>query len=291
MKKSVLFMILLAGTVFSSLGRDFSAATRIDSIDREIAAARERLDLLDADYYKNQVWGRGRYTSIGFTLLGHTDALSLPREYTSFGLCFNQGTSYLFPEGKGFGAFIKVGLDVRWVDLELVSYDPAKRTPVFSGSEGLGGIGYEQFPSQLNIRRMSFTAGVCGIGPDIAIAPFSWANNRMSSIKINLYAHYQPAFGMCIYRATPVDAEGERMKRLRRGPYVSELGFVNIVDYGAKLHWSRIAVGVEFRHGYGRFEDKTYRWKPAEPFSLNGVDGARYRRTFSSTRFYLAYSF
>ncbi len=291
MKKWIFVFCFLWGAIPVALGRDMSNSARIDSLDREIAAARERLDLLDADYYNNQVWGRGRYSAIGFTLLGHTDALNLPREYTSMGFYLNQGTSYLFPQGKGFGAFIKVGVDVRWVDVELIGYDAAERIPVFSENSGLGGLGFEHYPSKLKIKRMSFMAGVCGVGPSVSIAPFSWANNRMASLKINLFAHYMPAFGMSIYRATPVDADGERMKRLKRGPYVCEPGFVNIIDYGAKIAWSRFAVGFEFRHAYGHFKDKTYRWKPADSFSLNGTGGDHYRRKFTSTRFFFAYSF
>lgn len=275
---------------FTAGARDFSVATKIDSLDRQIAAAREQLDVLDAEYYQNHVWGRGRYTSIGFTLLGNTDTQFRPKEYNSFGFFINQGTTYLFPRGKGFGSFIKLGFDARWVDLELVKYDAVKRELMFGADAQLPGNGITRYPRSLSMQRLSFLAGVCGIGPSVSIAPFSWSNNGMASIKINLYAHYQPAFGLCVYRGTPVDSEGERIKKLKRGPYVTEMGFVNIIDFGFRLQWSRFSAGVEYRRCFGRFPDATYRWKPAEAFLLNN-DGRHYRRTFASTRIALAYSF
>ena len=73
MNRFILCLIALLSAVSGVTARDFSVATRIDSIDRELAAARQQLAVLDADYYKNQVWGRGRYTSLGFILVGKTD--------------------------------------------------------------------------------------------------------------------------------------------------------------------------------------------------------------------------
>lgn len=289
MNRIILCLIVLLGAVSAVAARDFSVATRIDSIDRELAVARRQLAVLDEDYYKNQVWGRGRYTSIGFVLVGNTDNESLPREYTSFGVFFNQGTSYLFPHGRGFGSFIKVGIDARWVDVELTTYDRTTRDLTYS-SDVVSGTGFTRYPARILLRRMTLTGGLCGIGPVVSIAPFSWSNNGMSSIKLTAYAHYIPSYTFNFYRGTPADLSGERIKSLNRGPWVTEAAYVNMFDFGAKLQWSRFAVGVEGRHGWGHFPDRRYRLNPANPFYLNN-DGRRYRRTLITTRLTLSYSF
>lgn len=289
MNRIILCLIVLLGAVSAVAARDFSVATRIDSIDRELAVARQQLAVLDEDYYKNQVWGRGRYTSIGFVLVGNTDNESLPREYTSFGVFFNQGTSYLFPHGRGFGSFIKVGIDARWVDVELTTYDRTTRDLTYS-SDVVSGTGFTRYPARILMRRMTLTGGLCGIGPVVSIAPFSWSNNGMSSIKLTAYAHYIPSYTFNFYRGTPADLSGERIRSLNRGPWVTEAAYVNMFDFGAKLQWSRFAVGVEGRHGWGQFPDRRYRLNPANPFYLNN-DGRRYRRTLITTRFTLSYSF
>ena len=289
MNRLILCLIALLSVVAAGQARDFSAATRIDSIDRELSAARQQLAVLDADYYKNQVWGRGRYTSLGFVLVGNTDNESLPREFTSFGIFFNQGTAYLFPSGKGFGSFIKVGIDARWVDVELTTYDRTTRELTYS-SEVISGSGFTRYPARILMRRMTVTAGACGVGPVVSIAPFSWANNGMSSIKLTAYAHYIPSYTFNFYRGTPADLSGEPIKGLKKGPWAMEAGYVHMFDFGAKLQWKRISVGVEGRHGRGRFPDRLYRYKPADPFRLNN-DGSRYRRTFVAFRLTLSYAF
>lgn len=290
MKRFLLFLTALG--VFSVVfGRDFSAATRIDSLDRELAAARKQLAALDEDYYRNSVWGKGRYTSLGFSLLGNTDIGGMPRNYSSFGISLNQGTTYLWPDGAGFGAFIKVGLDVRWVDLELTWYDKWHQRLEFSSSGALEGSGLTKYPDALSMRRMSFLAGVCGVGPTVCIAPFSWTNNGMSSVKLQLYGHYLPTYGLMIYRGSPVDREGERLKNLERGPWVTSMGYVHGFDFGFKLRWQRFSAGVEYRWALGHFPAETYRWVPADSFHLTADPDGRYKRSFSSTRLQFSYSF
>lgn len=241
--KRIVFGLIFAAVAAVCFGRDFSTAARLDSIDRELNAARNQLEVLDRDYYENIVWGRGRYTALGFSLWGNTDTRSLPRYNTSFGLSFSQGTSYLFPKGRGLGSFIKPGLDVRWVDVELMTYDS-------------------------KMKRMSLLAGLCGIGPAVSIAPFSWTNNMMASFKIQIYGHYQPTFGLMAVRETAADRDdGDRIKRQKKESWSFESGYVHGIDFGVKLQWRRLAAGVEYRRGIG------------------------YRRTFSSTRLMIYYSF
>lgn len=241
--KRFVFGLIFAAMAAACFGRDFSTAARLDSIDRELNAARNQLEVLDRDYYENIVWGRGRYTALGFSLWGNTDTRSLPRYNTSFGVSFSQGTSYLFPKGRGFGSFIKPGLDVRWVDVELMTYDS-------------------------KMKRMSLLAGLCGIGPAVSIAPFSWTNNMMASFKIQIYGHYQPTFGLMAVRETAADRDdGDRIKRQKKESWGFKHGYVHGIDFGVKLQWRRLAAGVEYRRGIG------------------------YRRTFSSTRLMIYYSF
>lgn len=283
MERIFVFVCALAW-VFGASGRDFATATRLDSIDREIAAARSQLDALDAEHYERNVWGRGRYTSLGFVLLGNTENGVFPREYSSFGFFVNKGTTFLFPKGKGFGSFVKVGVDVRWVDLEVMRYDPVERPLTFSSAEAGGGQGLTRYPAKLSMRRVAFMAGALGVGPSVSIAPFSWSDNGLSSVKLNFYAHYQPTFGLCAYRGTPCDSHGERVKGLARGPWVNEMAYVHMFDFGLRLQWSRYAFGVEGRRARGRFPDETYRWRPADEFSLNCSGQGRYWRRFAGTR-------
>lgn len=293
--KRTLLTLLIALIAAAAWARDFTDATRLDSLDRELAAAREKLAVLDADYYRHSVWGLGRYSALSFSLLGNTDLNCLPRNYSSFGLALSQGTTYLWPQGAGFGIFIKLGLDVRWADLELTFYDKFHQRLQFSGTGSLDNhpsTGINRYPDALSMRRMSFIAGVCGLGPAIAIAPFSWTNNGMASVKIQLYGHYIPSFGLMIYRGTPVDRDGNRLKKLNRGPWTTSMGYVHAFDFGFKLRWRRFAAGIEYRWAIGHFPPETYRWAPAQPFPLPpDPTAARYRRSFSSTRLSLAYSF
>ncbi len=292
MKRNLLtLLIALIADVPAALGRDFSAATRIDSLDREISAARSQLAVLDSDYYRHAVWGRGRYTALSFSLLGNTDTDAFPRNYSSFGIALSQGTTYLWPQGAGFGSFLKIGLDMRWADLELTFYDKFHHQLQFpsDGSLQNPSSALTQYPDALSMRRMSFIAGACGPGLAVAIAPFSWANNSMASVKIQLYGHYIPSFGMIISQGSPVDRDSNRLKKLSRGPRTTSLAYVNAFDFGFKLRWARFAAGVEFRWAFANFPAQTYRWFPAEPFPLTPT--STHRRSFSSTRLSLAYSF
>lgn len=260
---------------------------RIDSIDRELSAARAELALLESERHQSEVWGRGRYTSFGMPMM-RTDNGAFPRLYSNWGLFINKGTEFRFPRGKGFGGFIKVGVDVRWFDLEFVRYHSTERPLTFSSSPStrFSGGGISVAPSYLKMRNLSLMAGAFGVGPTVSIAPLAWVDRGISSLKLTFYLLYQPCYVLNAYKGSPRMTDGSRTD-LPGGSTVYEHGFANLVDFGMKLEWSRFSLGVEGRRGSGRIKDRTYRWGDADPFYLNGTLGSRYQRKFAETRIYI----
>lgn len=291
MMKWMLFFMMFMGAVpvAGARSEDYSVATRIDSLDREIAAARRELDLLNSERHQFEVWGKGRYMNFGTMTMCRTENEMYPRQYCSFGLFANKGTSYLFPKAKGFGGFIKVGVDVRWVDVELVKYHSDNRDITFSGSTGAGKGVLSRYPSYLSMHYMNLTVGAFGVGPTVSIAPLAWVDKGISSLKLSLYVHYQPCYGLNVFRGVPYDTENRKMN-LKHGGAVYESGFVSLVDFGARLQWHNFGLGVEGRRGAGRFNDSRYKWQNSDAFYVNGA-GGRYRRKFAEARIYLSFRF
>lgn len=319
MKKIILSLLLMAaGIGMASAQYDYSSASRLDSIENALASANSRLAQLRADSVHDAVWRTGRYFNVGYAVAS-TSSEYYNSEKAKFGVFLNKGTSYLWPRKSPIGGMLKLGLDVRWIDAQFALYDKFAR-PVEARSEnydyGYSGWVSNMSPSEVTgsdggayyarFNHFSVLLGALGFGPTLTVAPLTFMDNAMSSLRLNLYFHYQPTFGLNFYDATnvyaapgvnPVDGEDRGESEL-----LFEGGYVNMFDWGFKLQWSNFGLGVECRWGSGKFNNSAfapYYWTGNSSFNgrtinVNGApDGEEgsYTRKFGETRIYLDFVF
>lgn len=283
MKKLFLSLFLAIGSLYCYSQDDNKA--RLDSINNEIEQTKAELARLSKESEIKGVWGRGRYLSAGLSLMNHTESNYHDRVYAKFGAFVNKGTSYLWPD-KAFGGFLKVGMDVRWFDLQVCKLNTETRDLEFRGETTNVREGLQSYPSYIKFHQWYFMAGALGVGPKISIAPFAWSNSRATQFKINLYALYQPTFGMMSYRGIACNYNGTDFKPDKNNHNAYSCGYVHMVNYGGTMMWKNFGAGVEVRWGKGTFHEKSYKWGDSESLYINSPHG-KYKRSFSSMRLFV----
>lgn len=279
------FFILMALAFVQCFSQD-DAQARLDSINQEIARTKAELAALGKQSEVKGVWGRGRYSSVGLSLMNHTESNYKDRLYAKFGAFANKGTSYLWPD-RAFGGFLKVGIDVRWIDLQVSKLNSETRDLEFRGeATPLLRNSIQSYPSYIKFHEWNFTVGALGIGPKVSIAPFAWSNSRATQFKINLYALYLPTFGMQAYRGIACNSDGSDFTPKGNNHNAYTYGYVNMVTYGGTLMWKNVGAGVEVRWGKGTFHEKPYSWGTSEPGYINSPHGT-YKRSFSGMRLFV----
>ncbi len=311
-------MLGLAGMGVASAQYDYSSAARLDSIENALSSANSRLAELRADSIHESVWRSGRYFNLGYSIAS-TAGEVYEAEKAKFGIFLNKGTSYLWPRKKPVGGVVKFGLDARWIDLQFAMYDKFAR-PVYSSGSGYtnnyqGWTSNMQQPSSststsdpnyLRFSHMSALVGLCGVGPTITVAPLSFMDNEAASLRLNVYFHYQPTFGVNFYSWNLVNAASASAavdaQKWGDGSHVEiEIGYINMMDFGFKLQWRIFGLGVEGRWGSGKMNNSTldpYGYNNGTSFYGQGVsmnkredtDGS-YTRKFAETRIYVDFVF
>lgn len=317
MKKIILSLLLLvAGIGMASAQYDYSSASRLDSIENALASANSRLAQLRADSVHQAVWRTGRYFNVGYAIAS-TSTDFYKAEKGKFGFFINKGTSYLWPRKSPIGGMLKLGLDVRWIDMQFTMYDKFTRT-VESRDYGYNNNYYgwisdmnpsvnenDRQPNYAKFSHMSALVGALGVGPTLTLAPLTFMDNAASSLRLNVYFHYQPTFGLNFYQGQPVYAAPGTAPvdgvDCGDSELAAEYGYVNMFDWGFKLQWSNFGLGMECRWGSGKFTNSSfypnnysYTTFNGRPINMNGApdgeDGS-YTRKFAETRIYLDFVF
>lgn len=207
----------------------------------------------------DDVWGRARYTNIGYSFAQTGDDIN-PVDKGQFGVSITKGRTFLFPN-KAVADIVKFGFDVNFTDISFAKYKKVTNLdPDFSEGEG-------SWFSDLG--KMSVMLGVAGIGPNVTVAPFARMDNAARYVKASVYFHYQPTFG--IYMAS-LDDDME-----------AAFAYCNMFQFGGKVTWKNWGLGVEGHWGSGKFK----RLEFDEGFGFGG----KIKRKFANTRLYLSLDF
>lgn len=183
--------------------------------------------------------------------------------HSKYGAMMRYEHSFIFPS-KPIGGVLKFGIDLNIPDITVAKYntDDKDRTDGWeSGAvDSNSPIG--------NLGMWTINLGV-GIGPAVHIAPFSHLSNYARYIKAKIYFHYKPTVSALVI-SEDGDTDGE-------------YAFCNMFDFGGKISFRRISVGVEGHWGNGKFEPVV------KVDDLMTTEKTKYK--FASTRVYLSLNF
>lgn len=226
-----------------------------------------------------KIWGQGRYTNIGYSFAS-TKAGGY-KDNGSFGISLTKGASYLFPS-KPVAGMLKFGFDINWFDISFAKYKSVNREmnpEDFFDSDFDDDYGYDygEEDFDINIGRMSLLVGALGIGPNVSIAPFSSFNNQARFLKASIYFHYQPTFGAYFVA--------------ENGDYEASYAYCNMFQFGGKITWKFIGLGVEGHWGSGKFKQLGFDEEAEDISGILSTSSNKITRTFSNTRVYISFRF
>ena len=295
MKKLALSLCLLAGASTIGFARDMAPATDqpVDSIamlQQQLNQISQRLDAEEQathDLQQKQkwdgIWSRGKYTQIsyGFSASAKQEGVKFNSAW-NFGL--TKGTSYFFPS-KPIAGLLKVGFDIRWVDISATKY---KKNVTVERSDASWSdfaddydYDYDLGDAIPDIGHYDIHLGAFGIGPVVSVAPFSKFDNEARFVRATLYFHYQPTIGVNLLSED--------------GDLETSWAYCNMMDFGGKIQYRRIAIGLEGRWGSGKYSSLVSSddlgFNEDEGISFGSSDKGKIKRNFSSTRIYIAFSF
>lgn len=211
-------------------------------------------------YYLDEIWSHNRYTNLGYSFSNtHTSDVS---EKGKFGFFLTKGTSFLYPS-EPFLDHFKVGFDINWIDLSFAKYD-----------SDLKHIIRDESGTNKNVSRWNVMIGLFGVGPNITVAPLTSLYNDASFLKVSVYFHYQPIYGMYL---TSFNDRTEFS-----GAYC------NMFQIGGRISYKNVGLGIEGFWGSGKFKqldtDKTI-------YGNLYPTKDKIMRHFSNTRLYISFTF
>ena len=265
-------LILSCAVAFLSLNVNAGQADVSQPSSDDSVAVTDSINAVRAerDRVNKKVWGRNKYFLIGYSSL-ETQVEGGFINKNKFGFHIVNGHTYMFP-GKPICNLFKVGIDLRFADAEV---SKLKNDGLFSDNWSGSGDSNGDSDSFLDdLGCWTITAGV-GIGPVVTVTPFSFVNNSARFLKASLYFHYRPSAGVYF-----VSQDGETD---------ASWAFCNMFDFGGRLTWKMIGVGIGGSWGNGKFKpliDLT-----DEEDSNPGLTAEKYKRKFASTRIYVSFTF
>jgi hypothetical protein len=180
--------------------------------------------------------------------------------HSKFGVMFRNERTFPIPS-KPIGGVLKFGIDVNLPDLTVAKYNSNDE----NRTEGWNSTDYD---SPLgNYGTWTLTAGV-GIGPSVTVAPLAHISGYGRYLMAKIYFHYKPSASALL-----VDEDGD---------LDAEYAFCNMFDFGGKIMFRRISIGVEGHWGNGKF-------KPIVKDDNYESEKTKYK--FASTRLYMSYNF
>lgn len=320
MNKILLSLLLTAAGISCAHAQyDYSSASRLDSIENAMASANARLSEMRTDSVHKAIWSNTSYFNI-FYSGSSTSSDIYKSQKAKFGVGLSIGTSYLWPRSHAWGNVVKIGFDIRYLDLQFAMYDKFARplttlnnsqSSIYEGwTSNMGntdtGSADNETPNYATFDQMQFLAGLIGIGPTVTVAPLSFLDNAASQLRVNLYFHYQPTFGANFYKAKTVYApagtppvDGEALSD--ESEMLSELGYVSMFDWGFKFQWRNFGLGFECRWGSGKLHGTSFNpdgyykghYVSYDNINMNGTyEGKKtYTRKYAESRVYLNFNF
>lgn len=294
MKKIILPVAIALCSFGASAQYQYSSAARLDSIENALSEANAKMQKIEDENRLKDVWRSGRYFNVGYSSAQTVNEIS-PVAKGKFAFFIGKGTSYLWSK-KGFFDILKVGLDVKWFDLDYAMYKKEQVNVSEVAEDMLNG--WTQNPGAtsdvsekspyVDVKRMSLLVGMFGFGPNITVAPLAKMNNKARSLKLSLYFHYQPTFGAFFYFPQ------KKAAGYGSNDVMAQLGYVSMWDFGGRVSWRNIGLGVEGRWGSGRFKNSqlTVYDEASKSTWLDAPSGVeKFTRKFAETRVYLYFNF
>lgn len=273
MMKRFLLLILSAAVYSGIVAQTPSDSTEI--LKQELEEANEMLAEKDLEIARLEreskwagIWGKGKYTMISYAPSASVKAEGI-KEKSSFSFAISKGNSYFFPK-KPIAGLLKVGFDMRWTDIQVTKYK--KGEYITTDNWNTGNDDVDDMLSDLNnLGVWDLHIGAFGVGPVVSVAPFSMMDNGARFLRATLYFHYQPTFGLHL-----VSQDGDLK---------TSMAYCNMFDFGGKIQYRAIALGVENRWGSGKYSEII-------SFEDDDEDShGKIKRKFSSFRVYVAFSF
>lgn len=304
----ILLSLGIAMATFGAANAQYNygnSASRLDSIENALASANTRMAELRADSIHKYVWSNNTYFNVGYAM-NSTSTDVYERQKAKFAVYIDFNHNYLFPKSFAWGNMVKVGLNIRWLDLDFAMYDNFNRDIVNSrgnnsNSTWISNIKNRNSSYRANFQQMTLLAGAFGVGPTVTVAPFTFMHNALAALKINLYFHYQPTCGINLYTIQPQVKNNDLYEEAGEKEMKFEFGYVSLMDLGFRLQWRNIGFGVEGRWGSGKLTNTTY--SPyvynngtsvyGREININGVDESEkfYTRKFGETRIFFDVAF
>lgn len=287
MKKTILGIFAAVAFSLSAGAQDYytddyyETTSREDSLQRELDKAHSEIDNLNLKNKYKEIWGRGRYTNIGYAI-AETGTDFEPVSEGKFGFFLRKGASYLFP-GKPLWGLVKVGFDVNWFDISVAKYKLDNGGFSSDWDEISDGSELGDLEDALDIGRWNVMLGAFGIGPNVTVAPFSMFNNAARFIKASIYFHYQPTVGAYL-----VSEDGD---------VEASYAYCHMFQFGGKITWKNLGIGIEGHWGKGKFKSIDSLFEDDEDADMSeffeGMNSSdsKITRRFANTRIYLTFSF
>ena len=228
-----------------------------------------------AAYAQKDIWGKGRYFNIGYSI-AQTAPENSYIDKGKFGVSITKGTTYLFPKTP-FANMVKVGFDVNWMDISVAKYKATAGWENEFLDENYDNDYDNDGDFDINIGRLSLLVGAFGIGPNVTVAPFASFNNQARFLKASLYFHYQPTFGAYMV--------------LDDGDMEASYAYCNMFQFGGKIQWKFIGVGIEGHWGSGKFKQLEFDMEDEYNDFFGESSTGKINRRFANTRIYLSLSF
>lgn len=233
------------------------------------------------DVNPNDVWKKNNYFNLGYAKAETgTDFSAVQKSKFSFYLA--KGNVYYWPKSKPWFGMLKVGLDVRWIDISMAKYKTdTDETGSGWGESSNWNTDYDNSDSEFfdkltDLGCYNVTMGAFGIGPNIGISPFAKMSNGLRHLRASIYFHYQPAVTAYI-----LSQDGD-----------TELSwaYTGMMDFGGKITYRAISIGIEGRWGKGSFKPIDFSGILGED-DESGSESIKIDRKFAATRFYIGFTF
>lgn len=280
MKKVLFTIIAFTGIAIGIKAQDITESDSIALLKSKLEYVSGELTRIDAENQKlaqekkwNGIWGKGRYTMLAYSLSSSVTAAGVKTK-ADISVALAKGNQYFFNK-RPFGDIVKIGLDVRWFDLNFVKYKNTEYEITDGWIEGNwsdgidADLGFLDRFANLGIYDVHISA--FGIGPVVSIAPFSHLNNAARYFRTTLYFHYRPTFGMHL-----VSDDGE---------IETSMAYCNMMDFGGKFQYRYISLGLESNWGNGKYS------QISSYFESDDKAISPKKRKFSNFRIYIAFAF
>lgn len=248
----------------------------VDSLSTRLKDANTRLDEIEQANEDKRIWGKGRFTKIGYNW-AQTAIEGCPVEKNNWSFFISKGTTFRL-HSKPIAGLVKIGLDVVWFDFMVAKYKTPQAYLDLWGdddwSNDFGDEDYDEFDT--NLGRYSLNIGMFGFGPNVGVAPFANSDIKaLRPLRASVYFHYQPTVTAYLMS--------------ENGETEASFAYCNMFDLGGAITYRGISLGIEGKWGSGKFKALDSDFDEDEGFDIGFSN--KFKRKFANTRLYVQFTF